>query len=88
MWITQGDIPWEDREKAARIHYLRGLWPLSEPDDDTIKKAAHTKDIEIIGKKHLRRMSHRLFARAFMVRIRHDNPDPVQPPDKFQSMLL
>ena len=58
MWLTQGDIPWEDREKAAQIHYLRGLRPDSEPDDDTIKEAARTMGIEIIGKKHLRRMSH------------------------------
>jgi hypothetical protein len=58
MWITQGDIRWEDREKAARIHYLRGLQPDSKPDDDTIKEAARTMGIKIIGKKHLCHMSH------------------------------
>jgi hypothetical protein len=58
MWITQGDIPWEDREKAAQIHYLHGLRPENELDDNTIKESARTMGIEIFSKKHLRRMSH------------------------------
>jgi hypothetical protein len=49
MWISQRVISWNDRDKAARIHYLRGLWPYSEPDDDTMKEAARTMGIDIIG---------------------------------------
>jgi hypothetical protein len=67
MWITQGDISWDDREKATRIHNVGGLRPDSGTDDDTIKEAAQTMDFEIIGKKQLRRMDHRVLGRAFMV---------------------
>jgi hypothetical protein len=87
IWITQGDIPWKDSEKAARIHYLHGLRPHSEPDDDTIKEAARTSGIEIIGKQYLHSMSHRHLARAFIVRVRCGNPELTQPPEKFQNML-
>jgi hypothetical protein len=87
MWITQGDIQWEVREKAVRIRYLHSLRPDSEPDDDTIKEETCTMSIEIIGKKHLCRMSHRLVARAFLIRVRYDNPELAQPPDEIQSML-
>jgi hypothetical protein len=58
MWITQGDISWDGRDKAARIYYLCGLWPDSEPDDDTIKEAARSMGIELIAKKPLRQMDH------------------------------
>jgi hypothetical protein len=85
--ITQGDIPWEDREKAVRIDFLCRLRPHSEPDNDTINEAAHIMGIEIIGKQHLHRMRHQLLARSFMVQVRYDNPDPVKSPDKFQGML-
>jgi len=74
MWITQGDISWDDGEKAAQIHYLRGLPPDSEPDDDTIKEAARTMGIKIIGKKQLRLMDHQVLARVFMVRVWYDEP--------------
>jgi hypothetical protein len=87
IWITQGDIPWEDKDKAAQIHYLRCLRADSKPDDDTINEAARTMYIEIIGQKHPHHMSHRLLARVFMVRVQYDNPEPVQPPDKFQIIL-
>jgi hypothetical protein len=69
IWITQGDIPWEDREKAIRIDFLCSLQPHSEPDDDTINDAARIMGIEIIGKQHLHRMSHQLLARSFMVQV-------------------
>jgi hypothetical protein len=58
MWITQGDIPWEDRDKAAHIHYLCGLRPETEPDNDIIKESARTMGIEIFSKKYLCRMNH------------------------------
>jgi hypothetical protein len=44
-----------------------GLRPDSEPDDDTIKASARTMGIEIIDKKQLGHMDHRVSARAFMV---------------------
>jgi hypothetical protein len=50
MWITQRVISCDDRDMAARIHYLRGLCPDSEPDDDTMKEAARTMGIDIIDK--------------------------------------
>jgi hypothetical protein len=87
MLITQGEIRWEDREKAAQILYLRGLWPDCEPDHNTIKEAARSMGIEIIGNKYLCHLNHQLLARAFMVRVQYDNPEPAQPPDKFQRML-
>jgi len=87
MHITQCDISWDDREKAAQIHYLRGLWPDSEPEDDTIKEAARTMGIDIIGKKQFSCRDHRVLARVFMVRVPYDEPESAQPPDEFQSML-
>jgi hypothetical protein len=76
MWLTQGNISWEEREKAMRIHYLCGLRPDSRPDDNTMKEAAQTIDIEIIGKKQLCRMDHRVLGRAFIVRVWHDEAEP------------
>jgi len=87
LWITHGDIPWDDREKAARIHYLCGLLADSEQDDNTIKEAARTLCSEIIAKNQLRRMDHRILAMAFMVRVQYEEPEPAQPPDEFQCML-
>jgi hypothetical protein len=67
MWITQADIPWEDGKKTAQNHYLCGLRPETELENYTIKESAHTIGIEIISKKHLCRMRHRLLAKALMV---------------------
>jgi len=86
MWITQGDITLDDREKAPQIHCHHGLWPHSKPDDGTIKEAARTISIEIIGKKQLHRMDHRVLARAFIVRVRYKEPESAQPPDTSQCM--
>jgi hypothetical protein len=32
-------------------------------------------------------MRHRLLAKALMVWVRYNNPEPAQQPDKFQSMF-
>jgi hypothetical protein len=43
--------------------------------------------IEIIGKKQLHRMDHRVLARAFIVWVRYDNPESTESSDKFPLML-
>ena len=90
MWITHGGVPWDDRENAARIHYLRGLRPDDELDEDVVKEAARTMGIEIVDERQLRRTSHRLLAKAFMVRVRYNAqeiPEFEESPDEFREML-
>jgi len=72
---------------AVGILHLRGVWPDRGPDDYTVKYAAQSMGIEIIGKKQLCDMDHRVFARVFMVRVQYDESESAQAPDQFQWML-
>lgn len=67
MLNTQGDISWDNRERAAQMHYICGIQLDCEPDDNTIKEVAWTKDVQIIGKQQLHHMDHRVLAKTFMV---------------------
>jgi hypothetical protein len=55
-----------------------------------VKEAAHTMGIEIVDEKQLCRKSHRLLAKAFIVCVRYDIEETLEPeesPDEFRKML-
>jgi len=87
MLNTQGDISWDNRERAAQMHYICGIQLDCEPDDNTIKEVAWTKDVQIIGKQQLHHMDHRVLAKTFMVWVWFNVPDLAELPDKFLCML-
>jgi len=90
MWITQGGVPWDDRQKGARIHSLCSLQPDVDLDGDILYKAASTRCIEIVDEKQLHRTNHHLVPTVFMVGMWYNAEETLElkeSPHEFRELL-